>query len=236
MGNIIYILVIFLSILFTIIALKRIAILALSVGYILYLINTKKFKKGLINIIVVLLFLFLTAPLYYDVFIQRLEVRAEESMELDQEQRYFDMQFAFHDFRTKGIKHALIGPEAFNTPGYFGRVRQVHVDYANLLISTGIIGLSLYLWIYFSIYSEFRRLYRFIKKNDHLYRKTDIKYWQDLNGVFSAVLVASLIVSFSGGMHVITARSILFCILGGLSGIIYKNHLFLNIKYRLNQF
>ncbi len=235
LGSLIFKVVIFLSILFTIIALKRIAIIALFVGYIIYMFQTKSIKKGLKNIGIILIFLFITAPLYFDVFKQRLEVRPTEINELDEEQRYFDIMIAFQDFKTKGVKHALIGTEPFNTPGYFGRTRQVHVDYANLLIGTGLIGLLIYLWIYFSIYNKFRKLYIVIRKNQLYVNESNFNYLKDLKGVFTAVLVASLIVSLSGGLHVITTRSILFTLLGGLLGIIYKYYNYYRVKI-LNSF
>jgi hypothetical protein len=222
LGNLTFKAVIFLSILFTIIALKRIAILALVIGYAIYILKTKSLKKGLQNMVVIFVFLLITAPIYFEVLKQRYEVRPTEIEELDEEQRYYDILNAFEDFKTKGVKHALVGTEPFNTPGYFGRTRQVHVDYANLLIGTGLLGLLLYLWIYFSIYNKFRRYYKVIKRNRLYSTVSHYKYLNDLSGVFLAILIASLIVSFSGGLHVITTRSILFTILGGLMGIIYN--------------
>ena len=222
LGKTIFIGVIFLSVLFTIVALKRIAILALLIGFIIYMLKSQKIKKGIRYTFYILIFLLLTRPLYFDTFIQRLEVRTTESNELDQEQRYFDLMYAFQDFQNKGLKHALIGTEAFNTPGYFGRDRQVHVDYANLLIGTGLIGLLLYLWIYYSINRKFKNYYRKIKINKLYTSVLNPDKLSDLHGVFTALIFASLIVSFSGGMHVITTRSILFTTLGSLVGIVYN--------------
>lgn len=221
-GNIIFKVVIFLSVLFTIIALKRIAILALVVGFMVYMFKTRKIKRGLKTIFLMSFLLFITSPFYIDVFNERLEVRTTEDNELDQEQRYFDIIYAYQDFKTKGIRHALIGTEAFNTPGYFGRDRQVHVDYANLLIGTGIIGLGFYLWIYVGMYKQFQNYYKKIKNHNLFTTEIHNGNLQELNGTFTAILIASLIVSFSGGLHVITTRSILFTILGMLSGLLYK--------------
>lgn len=234
-GKFIFLSIIFLSILFTIIALKRIAIIALFIGFIIYILRTKKLKKGIKYIFVIIILLIATTPLYFDIFSQRLQVRAIEGEELYEEQRYSDIIYAYQDFKTKGVKHALFGTEAFNTPEYFGRERQVHVDYANLLIGTGLIGLLLYLGIYLSIYNKFIRTYKSIKKNRLYTYEINPQFLKDINGVFTALIVASLLVSLSGGLHVITTRSILFTILGGLLGVINKHqNNFGNIPLSLN--
>lgn len=212
----------FLSVLFTIIALKRISILAMVGGFLVFLLKSGEYGKGIKAIIGLSLILVLTTPLYMDIFSERLEARTTERNELNQEARYFDLLIAIEDFRTKGLRHALVGSEAFNTPGYFGRDRQVHVDYANLLIGTGAIGLSLYLLIYLTILSRFNYYFKKVYRYISFQNKKEAKQLRIINGVFYGILVASLIVSFSGGLHAIAARGTVFLILGSLTGIVYR--------------
>ena len=223
---------IFLSVLFTIIALKRIAILALAGGFLVFLLKSGEFGRGIKALIGLSLILVLTTPLYMDIFSERLEARTTERNELTQEARYFDMLIAIEDFRTKGLKHALVGTEPFNTPGYFGRDRQVHVDYANLLIGTGVIGLSLYLLIYLTILSRFNYYYRKIYRFVSFQNKEDAKQLRIINGVFWGILIASLIISFSGGLHAIAARGTVFLTLGSLTGIVYRKLKILQIQFQ----
>jgi len=211
---------VFLSLLFTIIALKRIAIIALITGYFIYLFKTRYFVKVSRAFISVAFFLILFSPIYLDLFLERLSVRPTEMSDLKYEQRYNDVIVAINDFRTKGIKHALVGTEPFNTPGYFGKKRQVHVDYANLLIGTGIIGLFIYLFIYFTIGRKFHLIYKqTLKRNIH-YRLFPGSLLKDLSGIFWAILMSSLVISFSGGLHVVGTRVLLFTLLGGLTGVL----------------
>ena len=212
--------VVILSIIFTIVALKRIAILALVIGFMVYLIKSGRLKKGFKLVILIFMVLIITAPIYLDLFEARLAARTSERNELTREGRYFDILNAINHFHTKGLKHALIGSELFNTPGYFGRNRQVHVDYANLLIGSGIIGLVLYIIIHLILYNNFKKVYRKLKKNSLHLGKSNSFFLKDINGVFYAILIASLVVSLSGGLHVITTRSIVFVILGSCFGIL----------------
>lgn len=213
----------FLSFLFTILVLKRIAIIALFTGFFIYLLKTGKFGTGIKIAVGIFSLLLATSPFYIDILLSRYEARTTERNELQNEQRFDDIVIALDHFQSKSFKHAIIGTEAFNSPGYFKRNRQVHVDYANILIGTGAIGFSLYMFIYFLIYKRFSLLFKFYKSMNPPKSKKEKDFLNDYKGIFFAILVASLVVSLSGGMHDITSRSMLFILFGSVIGILYKS-------------
>ena len=199
----------------TIVALKRTAIIALAGGYLAVGYFSGFYKNWRRTVIVGSILLVALYPLFDDVFESRLAARTTEDNAIENEARYKDVIYAVNDFRTRGLKHAVFGTELFNSPAYFGRTRQVHIDYANLLIGSGIVGLGLYLGIYLLIIRSFGKLYRYHKRFT-IYNRSRFTELRFLRAVFLSLILASLIISFSGGIHVLANRGILFLFLGAL--------------------
>lgn len=213
---------IILSILFTFLVLKRSSILAFVIGYFVYILLTKQFKRYTKVVIGLAFISVLSSPLYLDTLLERYDARSAKIYNPTKEGRYNDIIVSLKLLETEGLKYALFGSEPFNTPKFFGTRRQVHVDYANILISTGLIGLFLYLYIYWLMAMKFIKLSKFISINQFYKDKNLKSNFKILIGSFFAVFSASLIVSISGGLHSVGDRAMLFLLLGSFSGILNR--------------
>ena len=105
---------------------------------------------------------------------------------------------------------AIFGGEAFNSIGNYGggvfKNRQLHVDY-NLIVNTiGVVGLFLYLNIFFSIYLYTKNKKLFLNK----------KNFYTIYMVFIALFYLQFITSLVVQMYQVNFRSIIFIYLGAL--------------------
>ena len=99
---------------------------------------------------------------------------------------------------------------------YFKRERQLHVDYNVLLHGTGILGLILYLILFFRFLS-ISRSYK-IMANKFIIDKNATRIVNENHALIIAMVVLSLAMSFSGGLQFSSYRIILFLFLGYFLG------------------
>ena len=204
------------------IAMKRIAITGFVVGYLLIFYFYGEYSKAIKYVFIILISLFLLSPLYLSTLSVVLDARKErlnpESFE--EETRYKETIGVWEEilsFRRPLI--SLFGGEPFNsfanrekTSFGFNSRRQYHVDY-NLIASTcGIVGLLLYLNMYYRIFSR----YYLIKK------AISDKRSKMIGAVFLSLIITSLMTSLAGQMYAVTFRVILFLNAGILLGYINK--------------
>lgn len=216
----IVILIITISALFVVlISLKRGAILALFLSAIVYLFYSQKkvsstFILGLSAVsIVFLIFQF------SDTLSDRIESRTTERNEIQNESRYKETFYVIDEMQESNFLQVLFGKEAFNSgvlmEKYFGRPRQLHVDYNLLLSGTGIFGLFLYLYLYWVIFIKSKKYRKKISiSND----KNKRFKGNELYALIISVIVLSLIMSFSGGLQFVSYRVMLFLVLGYFLG------------------
>lgn len=110
----------------------------------------------------------------------------------------------------------LLGLRPFYSVGNYGNgsygERQLHVDYNNIVNTTGIVGLILYFAIFVSMFTGFMR-YRPL--GDGADRRSHL-----LAIVFFVLLLSQFISSFGGQMYAITFRSIIFVYCGAILGVL----------------
>jgi len=202
-----------LSIVFVLLAMKRAAIISLMAGVLIYLYFTQSRIRFIKYLAVIIFFFYLIFPLIQDVFTERYETRMRQMENIEKEARYQEILYVFQEFREADISQKLFGAHLFNTGEYFGRKyfntnRMIHSDFFGFLYGAGVIGIFLYLAIYYVIISmgvKFRR----ILKHEIIER--------ELLAIFFAILVATFLISFTGS-GTIGERCLVFLYLGAISG------------------
>jgi hypothetical protein len=101
---------------------------------------------------------------------------------------------------------------------YFGRPRQLHVDYTILLLGTGIFGLLIYLGLFLMIYLFANNLKSLYLRNGFVNGRLQV--FENF-ALLSSLIVLSLTMSFSGGIQFLSYRIILFLYIGYSIGRIY---------------
>ena len=210
---------------------KRGAILGLIIGFIIYFIFTSKklntsFRLILIGISFVLIFFE-----YSDIIQKRVDARTTEKNEIQNENRYREVFYMFEEMEKLSIPQVLFGYEPFNSSKvmakYFGRPRQLHVDYTILLLGTGIFGLAAYLLLFWRIFTFSRRLKFIFIRNK--FKKGLLEVSENF-ALVCGLLALSLVMSFSGGIQFISYRIILFLYIGYAIGRIYLLNTIANIS------
>jgi hypothetical protein len=203
------------SIFVILLSVKRGAILSLVTGFVVYFIFTSKKLNTSFRLILIGLSLILILSEYSDVIQKRVDARSTEKNEIQNENRYREVFYMFEEMSTLTIPQILFGYEPFNSSKtmakYFGRPRQLHVDYTILLLGTGIFGLLAYLVLFWVIYRYSQRL------KSAFFRTRISKGHLEVNENFALIaslIVLSLTMSFSGGIQFISYRIILFLYIG----------------------
>jgi hypothetical protein len=201
---------------------KRGAILGLIVGFIIYFIFTSKKLNTSFRLILIGLSFVLIFSEYSDVIQKRVDARTTEKNEIQNENRYREVFFMLEEMSNLSYLQILFGYEPFNSSKimakYFGRPRQLHVDYTILLLGTGIFGLASYLLLFWRIFAFSRRLKLIFLQNKV---KKGLLEVNENFALICSLLVLSLVMSFSGGIQFISYRIILFLYIGYAMGRIY---------------
>lgn len=201
-------------------SLKRSALLALGIGFIIYLFFTpfkRLIVKGFVIFSIILISL---TPLYWDKLIGIIEIR-EKSLNFEdpnfaeRESRVGEIELVFKLFREGSLKHKLLGTNLLHNVDLYDGERMLHTDFMVLLYGTGLIGLVWYFSIYWVIYKKFA-----------LYKSSSFLYL-DGKATLLALISASLIQSIAGIIGDINLRSLFFLFIGSLVGTVrteYFNH------------
>jgi hypothetical protein len=203
------------SLMVIIISVKRGAILALGLSFLVYLIwSPNKIRSFQISLLTGLAFTFI-AMQYSELIMTRIEARTSDRNEIENENRFKESVYLLNEFENASVGTLLFGDEAFHSQvvfkKYFGRERQLHVDYNILLHGTGLFGFVLYMSIFYLIYS----LGKFIKKLTRFYfHKNALQKIKEDYTLLISVIVMSLIMSISGGIQFVSYRAMLFLVLG----------------------
>lgn len=186
--------------------LRRTAIILPIAGILTYMYFSKKIGKAANFIVVSSLVIILTLPLYEDVFLRRLNVRAEmgrfESNFYESEMRYITTVNTFEEiFSFKNPMKSFFGENVFAGGWEKGVAqRMYHADHNQLLNTTGIIGTLLYLFIFYDIIILIRR-------NAH---SKNIVY----RNIVLSLLAILFIISLNGSIFITTFRAIIFLFIG----------------------
>lgn len=205
----------FLVLIFLVISLKRIAILGVitaSIVFIYFLGIRARMIKRLFYFLLVLL---LTSPLYSNLLINRIEVRAEQGrFEKDfyeSEGRYLEVTYLFNQLKDfENPLEVIFGLRAFDSRGVVGGdFRQFHVDFTLIAFTLGIFGLIVYFFIHIKILIQLRNALKNLKVNRYLF----LKYKTHIITGFVLLLI-SMVTSIGGQMYHVTFRAMIFMTLG----------------------
>ena len=202
-------------------SIKRIAILGVLIGLLIYALFNFKLSKVLKFILPTIAVLLISSPLYKDVLLKRIEARSDRFQEgsLENEARYMETFYVWDEvFSFQNPIKSLFGLEGFNSAGNyaggkFGQ-RNLHVDYNLIVNTTGLIGLLMYFLVFASILHLFFKFYspNAFPKNIN----------NSLKGVFFALFFTQFITSFAGQMYAVTFRTLIFIYLGAILSLYYK--------------
>ena len=192
---------------------KRASIAGVGFGLAIFSFYYRKYIKILKYFFIIVLSLVALWPLYDDMvhsqFLAR-ESKFEEGS-LQEEGRYREFELVWGDVLSfEDPVRSVLGLNPFDTVGRYGGGifgnRVLHVDYNKLLLTTGIIGLVLYLLVFCSLYTSVGGLKR--KKISDAYSM--------YQGVFWALFLTSLFTSLTGHMEDLSYRPIQFFFFGVL--------------------
>lgn len=214
----IFVLILFLTgILIVLLGMKRSAILAMIFGFLVYVLLTP-YKSRLIQFLPVILVLSLiTSPIYLPIIEKRFESRQQlvsmsykQLQESETEGRLLEVQFTIDEALEAGIDRLLFGFDVFLKKDFKGHKRMLHVDYMNMLGGAGIVGLILFLFVYYKIFQLANRI-----------RKKLVNHLQ-VNEMFAticALIGVQAFLSIGGTMQGVNLRGYILFLLGGLLSV-----------------
>jgi hypothetical protein len=199
------------------VSIKRIAILGLITGNLIRMFFVPKNLNWFRSAILIACAAGCSFLLVQDIVMERLELRSNrfESGAIEREGRYLESYYVWDEVTSfNNPAKSLLGLEGFNSVGNYanGRFgeRQLHVDY-NLIVNTiGLIGLFLYVFLFYRI---FRTMMRF-RNNLSMFPKERIV----MLSTFWMLLVNQFITSTAGQMYHVSYRLMVFVFLGAILG------------------
>ena len=197
------------------ISMKRGAILGFFVGVLIYLLVSSKKVGTSLRLILIGFALFVFSSQYSDTLQQRFNARSTEKNEIQNENRYKETFYVIEELSNSNLFNILFGTEAFNSKTvmrkYFGRERQLHVDYNILIHGTGVIGLLFYLYLFYIFY----RISSSIKSTTKQYKdRIYTNLISENHALVLSLITLSLVMSISGGLQFASYRVILLLIIG----------------------
>jgi hypothetical protein len=213
---------IFTNLIILILSIKRISIVGVIIGGLIYSFFNFNLYKNFKALLVVIVVLLATFPLYEKTLLKRFDARADRFQEnsLEEEARYMETGFVWSEvIAFEDPIAVLFGLEGFNSVGNYadGKFgdRNLHVDY-NLIVNTeGVVGLILYFMIFIQLFF----LYFKVKNSEH---QIPPKLFKPINGIFFAFILTQFATSLSGQMYMVTFRMIIFIYLGAILGIMMR--------------
>lgn len=212
------------TLVFLVLSMKRISILALTLGVIIIFFFSKskaKFAKWIVLLFLVLIILF---PTYKPILNQQISARGNrlEVGILEEESRFLETFIVVDKtIFSNNIPTILFGQEIWNSVGnYNGKYneRPLHVDFNRLLFGTGLVGLLFYILMYFKIFFHFNKIKSINPININTSEYTN--NYNILRPLFLAIFFGTLLISFSGGMMGISHRTIAFLYMGAIIGFL----------------
>lgn len=133
----------------------------LGLAIILFIFMSQKSIKNLLvfgGLTAIIGFVILLNTSFMDVFIERYEQRKLAERELGEETRFLEYDIIYQDLFIYNDYNPWFGYELLNSAGNYGKgildERTLHSDLTNIVHSTGIIGLLLYLLMVFTSFKH----------------------------------------------------------------------------------
>lgn len=204
-----------LCIIFVIIAMKRASLVSLAFGSIIYFGFTRNKGKVLKYVLLATAILLFASPFYKDNLQKRYEERVKQTQNYEQEGRYQEFFFVIKEFEEGNIWQKLFGKEIFNTGQnfgvkYFNRGRMIHGDISSMFYGSGLVGITMYFWVFILI---------FLRGISYLRKVRGERNLRELMASFFSMLIAIMIVSATGS-GTVGEKCLVFLFLGAISGII----------------
>lgn len=209
------------GLLIIVVILKRTNIILIALGLLLYLILERKIIMRFIasSILVIgitvysLIFIFDT-EIFQAVYDAR-SYRFSEDYTLEDEGRYNEIIFIWEEMGGSALELTFGTGEVFNDRPVMtkkadfigGGLRQAHTSYARLFWSGGIIGLVLFLFLYFKIYRQLRRYYKRLKKS---------RLMMTFFHLGVSFIILRLLNDFSSGLTYLTFNAFFYVTIGAL--------------------
>ena len=200
------------GIIIVILGMKRSAILAISGGFLIYALMTP-YKSRILRITpFIAAFVLLSGPYYIPIIEKRFKARQERvSMTYNQlssseeEGRLLEVQYTIEQTFGDSFERIFIGYDLFLKKQFQGHRRMLHIDYMNMLGGAGIIGLTLFLFIYW-------RIWFFAKKIKKTGANSLAK--NEIYAMICALLGVQAFMSFGGTMQGLDLRGTVLLLLG----------------------
>jgi len=213
-------------ILAVLLALKRFAFVAVGLGFLNYLIKSsisKRQKFGIIAAAISVLSLVLLSSGLENIIEQRYEARggvnkySEDAVTTDI--RIYEPLYVLENLINKPIEHIFFGSDSEGTISvssnlHYSKEREVHNQYASFMLEYGILGMLLYLNIYWVLYRRTRQLKIGLDKMNIPVED----YWI----VFQNFVIIFVIEGMIGGHVHITLRGLIMVFGGGIAGYFSK--------------
>jgi O-antigen ligase len=217
--RLIALIIFFIGIVIVLFGMKRSAILAMLFGFLIYILFTP-FKSRVIQFLpIVLIVAIVTSPLYFPIIEKRFESRQQrvsmsykQLKESESEGRLLEIQFTIEDALEEGSGRLFFGFDLFLKKDFNGHKRMLHVDYMNMLGGAGILGLALFLFLYFKIAELMWRIRDRMRKN---------KIIIELFATGFALLAVQAFLSVGGTMQGVNLRGYILFILGGILSVMF---------------
>lgn len=210
----------FTGVILTLIAFKRSSSIALIAGILVYVILMNK-RNIAIPIIYISVIALITFPIYQRYIFESYENRKEqlyyiyeEADDIEQEGRYWETLEVIEAMKNDDIYHAIFGSEIFNEFDYFNVVRMLHIDYNVILNGSGILGLLMFLSIYYFI----------LKKAFFYYKTAGSEYLKIISISVISLVVFAMIISIGGSVRSFDFRGPVFLYIGAALGFIESEY------------
>lgn len=208
------------GVIIVIIGMKRSAILAISAGFLIYSLLTP-YKTRILKIVpFVGAFILLSGPYYIPIIQKRFEARQEKvSMTYEQlssseeEGRLLEVEYTIEQTFGDSFEKIFIGYDLFLKKQFQSHKRMLHIDYMNMLGGAGLIGLFLFMAIYWRIWYFARKI------------KTTGNTSLAKNEIYAMVcclLGVQAFMSFGGTMQGLDLRGALLLLLGGFVALVLQ--------------
>ncbi len=210
-----------------IISLKRGAMLGFLLGMTAYFLTSGRRGKFMRNSLIIFALLFFAYPLYEPVLQQTFAARQAnfslEGIDIESEGRYMEYKTTIKDIKEKSIVRTITGEGVQAEGEYFNIPRMHHTDFLSILFGAGIIGLVLYIMIFYRTFKE-AQFFRFL----------EVKYpiVREMRAVINALIAGLIGLSLSGVYHTIDLRAAAFLYIGGCLGLMRSYYISTNLKNR----
>jgi hypothetical protein len=138
----------------------------------------------------------------------------QQLQENEEEGRLLEVQYTMNQTFNDSFERIFIGYNIFMKKPFAGHMRMLHIDYMNMLGGAGLIGLSIFIFIYYKIWSVAKK----IKKR--LYYST---FQREIYATIVALIGVQIFMSIGGTMQGLDLRGTILLIIGALLGLSLQN-------------